>query len=190
MNQSTVKEISLSLDSVEHLFVAPQFNPFAEKEVELLGQSGLARVLKKMEPGSLRHGVKVRLTVLLPPTQITPDLPERVNKALLRYCQAQIEDNHLRIKRTIWIGLRGFPFGLLFLGVCMGLSATFSSQVLTFIPENLNNLLAEGLIVIGWIALWNPVSAFIYDWVPFWRENQVYRTMMTMDIRFQPSPDN
>ena len=70
----------------------------------------------------------------------------------------------------------------------MGLSATFGSQALTFIPENLNNLLAEGLIVIGWIALWNPVGAFIYDWVPFHRENQVYRSMMEMEFQFQPQP--
>ena len=153
-----------------------------------MGQSALARVLKKMEPGSFHRRKQIRLTALLPPDQIMSDLSERVHNALQRYGQARIEDNNLRIKRTIWIGLRGFPFGLLFLGVCMGLSATFGSQVLTFIPENLNNLLAEGLVVIGWIALWNPVSALIYDWVPFRRENQVYRKMMEMDIRFQPQP--
>jgi hypothetical protein len=48
--------------------------------------------------------------------------------------------------------------------------------------------LGEGFVVFGWIALWNPVSAFIYDWVPFWRANQVYHYMMTMEIRFQPQP--
>ena len=80
------------------------------------------------------------------------------------------------------------PFGLIFLGVSMGLSALFSSQMLTFISEGLNNLLSEGLVVFGWIALWNPVNAFLYDWVPLWRANQVYHYMMTMEIRFQPQP--
>ena len=188
MSKDEIKDITLSVNSIDQLFIAPPLNPFAKDEVELLGQPALMRVFKKMEPDSLRRQKKVRLTLLLPPDQISTDLSERGQNALQRYGQAQIEDNRLRIKRTIWVGLRGFPLGLLFLGVCMGLSATFGSQVITFIPENINSLLAEGLVVIGWIALWNPVSAFIYDWVPFHRENQVYRKMMAMEIRFKPQP--
>ena len=126
------------------------------------------------------------MTVLLPPDQITPDLPAQVDAAIRRFCQARIVDNRLQIRRTIWSGLRALPFGLIFLGVSMGLSAMFNSQILTFIPDGLNNLFAEGFVVFGWIALWNPVSAFIYDWVPFQRAIQVYRYMMTMDIHYQP----
>ena len=69
-----------------------------------------------------------------------------------------------------------------------GVVYNFGNQILTFIPNGLNNLLAEGFVVFGWIALWNPVGSFLYDWVPFWRANQVYHYMMTMDIRFQPQP--
>ena len=188
MSQSKVKEITISLKTIEQLFVAPEVNPFAEDEVELLGEPALLRVLKRTEPGFFRRGGQVRLTVLLPPDQITPKLSEQVASAIHRYCQARIGDNRLQIRRTIWTGLRALPFGLIFLGVSMGLSALFNSQVIAFIPEGLNNLLAEGFVVFGWIALWNPVSAFIYDWVPSWREMQVYRYMMAMDIQFQPQP--
>ena len=187
MSQNKIKDVTISLKTADQLFVAPEVNPLAEDETELLGEPALARVLKKTEPGFFRGG-KLRLTVLLPPDQITPDLPEQVDAALHRYCQARIADNRLHIRRIIWSGLRMSPFGLIFLGVSMGLSALFSSQMLTFISEGLNNLLSEGLVVFGWIALWNPVNAFLYDWVPLWRANQVYHYMMTMEIRFQPQP--
>ena len=188
MSQSKVKDIALSLKTIDHLFIAPEVNPSSAEEIELLGEPALLRVLKRMEPGFFIRGGKVRLTVLLPPDQITPDLPEQVDAAIQRFCQAKIADNRLQIRRTFGAGLRGLPFGLIFLGVSMGLSAMFNSQVLTFIPDGLNNLFAEGFVVFGWIALWNPVGAFLYDWVPFWRANQVYHYMMTMDIRFQPQP--
>jgi hypothetical protein len=188
MSQSNVKDVTISLRTVAQLFIAPEVNPFAEDEVELLGEPALLRVLKRTEPGFFRRGGKIRLTVLLPPDQITPDLSDQVDSAIRRYCQARIGDNRLQIRRTIWSGLRALPFGLIFLGVSMGLSAMFDSQVITFIPDGLNNLLAEGFVVFGWIALWNPVSAFIYDWAPFGREIQVYRYMMAMEIRFQPQP--
>ena len=187
MSQNKVKEVTISLKTVDQLFIAPEVNPFSENEVELLGEPALMRVLKRTEPGFFRRRrYKMRLTVLLPSDQITPDLPAQVDAAPQRYCQARIADNQLQIRRTIWSGLRASPFGLAFLGVSMGLSAMFGSQILTFIPEWLNSLLAEGFVVFGWIALWNPVGAFLYDWVPFRRANQVYQYMMTMEIRFQP----
>jgi hypothetical protein len=188
MSKNQVNEVTISLKTVDQLFIAPDVNPFAEDEVELLGEPALMRVLKKTEPGFFRRGHKLRLTVLLPSEQITSDLSTQVDAALQRYCQARIADNRLQIRRTIWTGVRAAPFGLTFLGVSMGLSAIFGSQILAAIPDWLNSLLAEGFVVIGWIALWNPVGAFLYDWVPFWRANQVLQHMMTMEIRFQPQP--
>ena len=188
MSQSKVKDIAVSLKTIDHLFTAPEVNPFSAEEMELLGEPALLQVMKKMEPGFFRRGGKVRLTILLPPDQIAPDLPEQVNTAIRRFCEAHIADNRLHIRRIIWAGLRGFPLGLVFLGICMWLSTVLGNQTITFISEGLNNLLAEGFVVIGWIALWNPVGAFLYDWVPFWRKNQVYQYIMTTDIRFQLQP--
>lgn len=189
MSQNKTKDVTISLKNVNHLFVAPQVDPFSTAEAELLGEPALLRVLKKTEPGFFHRGHKMRLTVLLPADQVTPDLPERVGEAIQRYCQARIADNRLHIRRTIWAGLRALPFGLIFMGVSMALSTMFSNQTLPFISEGLNNLFAEGFVVFGWIALWNPVGAFLYDWVPYWRLNQVYQYMMTMDIRFRPQAD-
>ena len=186
MNTDKTKEFTVRLDSIDYLFIAPEVAPFSEKETELLGESALMRVMKKMEPGFFRRRDKVHLNILLPPEKLTPSLPNQVDAALDRFCEARITDNKLRIRRTIWVGLRSLPFGLIFLGISMALSAMFDSQALTFIPERLNRLLGEGFVVIGWIALWNPVGTFLYDWVPFWRENQVYRYMKTMDINLQP----
>ena len=188
MSQSKVKDITLSLKTIEHLYTAPEVNPFSETEVELVGEPALVRVVKKLEPGFFRGGGQIRLTILLPPDQITPDLPEQIKAAIQRFCQAKIADNQLQIKRTLWSGLRALPLGLVFLGISMTLSAMFNSQMLTFLSEGLNKLLGEGFVVIGWIVLWNPVQSFVNDWTPFWRANQVYRYIMTMDIHIQPQP--
>jgi hypothetical protein len=186
MSQRKVKDVTISLKTIDHLFFAPEVNPFAEDELELLGEPALLRVVKREESGF--RGRKIRLTVLLPPDQLTPDLPEEVEATIRRYCQTRIVDNRLEIRRILWSGLRALPFGLVFLGVSMGLSAMFNSQVLTFIPDGLNRLFAEGFVIIGWIALWNPVGILLYDWVPVWHDNEVYHYLMAMDIRFQPQP--
>ena len=87
MSQNRIQEVTISLNTVDQLFIAPEVNPFSEDEVELLGVPALLRVLKGAEPGFFRRRRhKMRLTVLLPPDQLTPDLPEQVNAALQRYC--------------------------------------------------------------------------------------------------------
>ena len=188
MSQRKVKGVTISLKTIDHLFFAPEVNPFAEDELELLGEPALLRFLKRTESSFLGRGRKIRLTILLPPDQLTPDLPEKVAASIRHYCQAHIVDNRLQIRRIFWSGMRSLPLGLVFLGVSMGLSAMFNSQVLTFIPDGLNSLFAEGLVIIGWIALWNPAGTLLYDWLPFWHANHVYHNLMAMDIRFQPHP--
>lgn len=58
---------------------------------------------------------------------------------------------------------RSSLIGFIFLGICLLLSAFFASGVLTVLPEYVHGILSEGFNIIGWIALWHPVEAFLYD---------------------------
>jgi hypothetical protein len=85
-------------------------------------------------------------------------------------------------------GWRSLWNGLLFLGLCVLLASLFASDVLSWIPGFLRTVLSEGLTVIGWVALWHPVEAFLYDPIPLRRENGVYRRLQQMDIAVLPRP--
>jgi hypothetical protein len=188
MSEHTPYQFTLRLDKIEHLFVAPEFNPFSDQEVELLGQPALLRVIQRLEPGFVKHGRKIHLTVQLPPDQFTPDLKVHVDRALGRYCEARIADNDVKLRRMRWNGLRSLPSAIAALGICLALSALFLSNTLTFLSNAVNQLLGQGFGIISWVVLWHPVEVFLYDPLDVRRESSVLRYLMTMDIAIEPQP--
>ena len=43
-------------------------------------------------------------------------------------------------------------------------------------------LFSNGLEIAGWVSLWRPIEIFLYEWWPYWRENQLYAQVMNMQI--------
>ena len=50
-------------------------------------------------------------------------------------------------------------------------------------------MLAEGLLIIGWVGLWRPVEIFLYDWWPIRRRQQHFAALaaMPVDVRVDES---
>jgi hypothetical protein len=179
--------IALKVDDVKQLFAAPEINPFSTNEAAIAGQAALVRVVYDLAP-EVPIKKTIHLTLELPPDQVTSDTEREVRAAIDRYCTLKIRDNLNRIKLMQRNGWRSLWNGLLFLGLCVLLGSLFASDVLSWIPGFLRTVLSEGLTVIGWVALWHPVEAFLYDPIPLRRENGVYRRLQQMDIVVLPRP--
>jgi hypothetical protein len=181
--------IRLKLDDVKELFAAPEVNPFSTNEAAIAGQPALLRVVYDLAPEAPIKKM-IHLTLELPPDQVTADTEREVRAAIERYCALKIRDNQNRIRLMQRNGRRSLWYGLLFLGLCVLLASLFASDVLSWIPSFLRTVLSEGLTVIGWVALWHPVEAFLYDPIPLRRENGVYRLLQRMDIVVLPQPQH
>ena len=46
--------IVIELDTIRDLLIAPEFDPFSEKETVYMGQSALGRAIKRLKPGWTR----------------------------------------------------------------------------------------------------------------------------------------
>jgi hypothetical protein len=47
-------------------------------------------------------------------------------------------------------------------------------------------MLSEGLTIIGWVAMWEPVYVFLYGWWPIVQKRNIYRKILSMDISVIP----
>ena len=93
MSDSINRNLTIKLDDIAHLFVAPEFDPFSDQDAELLGQPAFVYLLRKLGPDRLKQGPPISLTVQLPPEKVTLDLNARVEQALHRYCEVRIADD-------------------------------------------------------------------------------------------------
>lgn len=69
---------------------------------------------------------------------------------------------------------------LAFLAVCIGLGDSIAG----YLGEGrLGNLIREGFLIGGWVAMWRPLEVFLYDWWPLRAEGRLYRRLSTMPVR-------
>jgi hypothetical protein len=185
----------IAVRELEHLFVAPPKNPFSPYEVELMGESGLQRIVRMLSSTSagalapfyhVGHKHK-RIIVLLPPDAIQLDdgiTQQQARDALARYCELKIADNEKELFITKRQAGRLLLFGLGMLLACMSLSVLFSSDKF---PEALwTTTLAEGFNIIGWVLLWHPFEAFLYDPIPMRIESRVYTFLNSLVLEVRP----
>ena len=71
-------------------------------------------------------------------------------------------------------------FGLLFLMICVFGAIRFVGDVNVF-----NRVIHEGLIIMGWVALWKPINIFLYEWWPYRRKMRVYKRLSEVKIEFK-----
>ena len=69
-------------------------------------------------------------------------------------------------------------FGIMFLSVLLNQNVTVGSAVIT-------HVLAEGLTVAAWVALWQAIANLLIDWWPEWKQTRLYENISNTRIEFK-----
>src|SRR5262249_20750312 len=118
---------------IRDLFTAPDADPLAQDEGEVMGEPALRRGGRQTMGGAKPRGARA-LVVLLPDDKIEPGLAERARLALVRYCTLKLEDNDAELRLMRRDAGRLLLRGMLILLVCVGVSSVFRSETITFLP--------------------------------------------------------
>ena len=69
--------------------------------------------------------------------------------------------------------------GLAFLAACSGLR----ELLLISLPDNaVQRGLNEGLLIVGWVAMWRPIELLLYDWWPQLQKRRTYENLSRMQV--------
>jgi hypothetical protein len=174
------QDITLHLNDIRDLFVAPAIDPFSEHETAFMGQSGLERVVSKLIEVPAKHPVP-RIIVKLPKEKITPDLQTTVCKIINRYANTKILENEHRRKILRASGFRELWPGLVFLILCLIIATIIKSPLIPW-SDSIKSILGEGFTIIGWVVLWHPVEFFLYGPSELRKENRTYKLLKRLAI--------
>ena len=67
-------------------------------------------------------------------------------------------------------------------GVAIFLMSMGAQQLLQSSLGDVPRILDEGLIILAWIALWRPVEALAYEWVPLFRRRRLYDRLAAVRV--------
>ncbi|MBY0414247.1 MAG: hypothetical protein K2Q18_08780 [Bdellovibrionales bacterium] len=72
-----------------------------------------------------------------------------------------------------------FLIGLITLICCLSLANLIDSLV---VFPRITNFANVSLIIIGWVAMWHPVEALLYDWWPIREQRQYFDKIALLDV--------
>jgi hypothetical protein len=165
-------------------FFVPRSEVFDPLDPRAMAESGIDYIIGQVKGRGLRPP-KIRATLYLPVAAMESNIESRMKEALGRYCAIKIQE--MRRDRSQFF-LENLVYFFIALGVVI-VGLALQPQIASIdVPggSEVRLALALGIDVITWVALWNPISAFVLDWYPFVRTGQLYAALMRMELKVQP----
>ena len=156
--------IEIRLREVRQLFHTLDPAPFHEKDLDAAAEEYLVEACR--EAGARRP---VRLIVYLPKPEAESDAARTLVDAVHHYFDYRASQLRTDIVRLVHFGAVSFAIGFAFLMACLAARRWLAVPPLIFD----RTILSEGLLILGWVALWRPTEALLYDWWPLVRRRHL-----------------
>jgi hypothetical protein len=104
--------------------------------------------------------------------------------------QAAVEHYYDRLAASSLLKLRdNFRIGQLALlaGISILFACITARQLLSRWLHDVPRILGEGLLILGWVALWRPAEVLAYDWIPLYRKRRLYQRLAGIRVTVRPA---
>jgi hypothetical protein len=123
-------------------------------------------------------GQRARLVIHLPEPEHSSEAARTLPESIAHYFNYRAQQTHVELGRLMRLALVNLAIGLVFLAACLALRRSL-------LTAGSHDLLAEGLLIIGWVALWRPVEMFLYDWWPLLRRQRRLQAIARMPVEIR-----
>lgn len=165
--------IEIELNSPLQLFDSFDPAPFHEKELDPDAEEYIYNAVDEFP---LKKPIEIMIH--LPAAEVSTKIEEDLKKAIKNHFSYKKLLTEIELRRLLYQGRRNFLIALVFLFLCL-----LTIRLLSTFEESLiNTLFSEGLLIIGWVAMWEPIHIFLYGWWPIVHRRNVYQKIINMDV--------
>lgn len=165
--------IELRLRELNQLFDSFDPAPFHEKDLDRDAEDYIVSWAREYPAGE-----PLLFRLHLPRDQQRFEPEPTVRDAVHNYFAYRAELARLDVRRTLQQGRASLVVGIVFLVVCMVLRELLR-RVGT---DDWLGVVEEGLLIIGWVAMWRPIELLLYDWWPQRRLRQTFENLSRMRV--------
>jgi hypothetical protein len=171
--------IEIRLREIRQLFHTLDPAPFREKDLDDAAERYLLEACR--EAGTDRA---LRLVVHLPEPEARSEAARTLQDAIHNYFAYRERELRADIVKLLRYGASSFVIGLLFLILCLALRRSLVAGQLIIDRA----IVDEGLLILGWVALWRPTEVLLYDWWPLARRRILLRRLATLPVEIRTTP--
>ncbi len=164
--------IEVHVERLEQLFNSMDPAPFHSKHLDSDAEEYIVSAARRFA-----HDEGVRLVVHLDDGD-KRKAQELVGEAVRHFFAYRAERAQREFIALLATGRTTLLIGLIFIIGCV----TASQLMPPIGGETFTTVVKEGLIIMGWVAMWRPVQIFLYDWWPLARQRRVYLKLSAMEV--------
>jgi hypothetical protein len=164
--------IELKLSGLNQLFNSMDPSPFHERDLD---HDAEEFIVSWASEHSRQHDLKLVVHLAKEPEGL--DRPGHVvAEAIAHYFDYRATMTGHELKRLLREGRAAFLVGLVFLGLCQ-----FGANALAD-TTGWRAIVGEGLLIVGWVAMWKPLEIALYLWWPLVSLRRLYRRLAAMPV--------
>jgi hypothetical protein len=170
--------IQMKLSSVLQLFNSFDPAPFHEKELDNNAENYIVDAVKDFPPKT-----RFKIVIYLPEVIIGTKEALRIPEAIRSHFEYNSLMQKRKFRERFIYGEFALIVGLSFLAI-----ATIASLAIDAYSSSLPvaHLIANALEVTGWVAMWEPVTVFLFQLWPIVKQRKIYEKISRMEIDIHP----
>lgn len=175
--EDEVTLVEIDLDRVDELFNTFDPAPFIRKDLDDDAERYLVAAF-------LEFPIKapVKVVVYLPAGELDTPAARELPDGLRNYFEYQAKVTKSQLQQLLRQGRLSLVIGLAFLFICL----TARNAILATGSSPAIEILTEGLLIIGWVAMWRPLDIVLYEWWPLLRRVRVMRKIARTPVEVRP----
>ncbi|MBL6617377.1 MAG: hypothetical protein ISP45_25415 [Reyranella sp.] len=166
--------VELRLDRISRLYNSLDPAPFNEKELEGAADEYIV--------GSAEDaGRPIRLVIMLPESELARPEAAHVPSSIHHHFELRSESERRQLRAMWRRGRTALLIGVVFLALCLvGRSLLLTSG------STMAHIVAEGLLIVGWVAMWGPLDIVLYGWWPIRSRIRLFDRLSRLDVEMRP----
>jgi hypothetical protein len=172
--------IEVHVAELKQLFNAIDPSPFRDRDLDPGAEEFITDWAKEASPSAT-----LGLAVYLDRPAGLPNEPAELREAIHQFFRHRAELSRRRLLDLFRRGRASLVIGLCALGV----SLAAGNLVGRLFSNHISQILKEGLLIGGWVAMWRPIEIFLYDWWPIRAEATLADRLSVMPVRISYKQD-
>jgi len=171
--------IEIKLLSVIQLFNSFDPAPFHEKEIDIAAEHYIVGVVKDFSPKT-----RFRILIYLPETIADTERAQKIPAAIRNHFAYRAMTEERKYRDRLHHGRWALLIGLIFVTIAM----IVRQLVYASLGSNhlVSQIIADSLLIIGWAAMWEPVTVLLYELWPIIQQKKLYERISAMEIDVLP----
>jgi len=169
--------IEVRVAELRQLFNAIDPSPFHERDLDPKAESFIVGWGKDLPPTAT-----LALVVHLDRSAGAEHEAAALRDAIHEYFGRRATEAKRSFRELFQRGRLSLGIALAFLAVALAIG----EQVARHFPDSrVAVLVREGVLIVGWVAMWRPIEIFLYDWWPIGAERRLFQRLAVMPVRIE-----